>query len=430
MKKLILFVGAVFLSCAPVFAGGGQSGQTSSDGHIRGPITVIHHRTDMTEEFAEYARRFNEVYPDVQVNFETMTDYSGIIKIRMNTRDYGDVLLIPDGVTPPQYSTFFEPLGPVDELSEEYLGTTEAMYEGTVYGIPLNLNAAGIVYNTRVWREAGITELPRTPEEFLAALRLIRDNTDAIPYYTNYASGWALIQWEALRTSVAGDPSFVRNLAHTDAPFAPGSPHYTVYHLLYDIVDQGLCEEDPTTTDWESSKARLANGEIAAMALGSWAISQIKAFAENPDDVGYMPFPYNRDGVVYSGIGGDYKLVVNVHSPNKPAALAWLWWFANESGYAQSQGSIPPRRGADFPATLQAFEELGVEFIVDEPSPAGEEGWVDLIDNLSEVGLWTNDFKARIVEAAFGGRDESFDDIMADLNARWSAARAEIVGGQ
>ena len=40
--------------------------------------------------------------------------------------------------------------------------------------------------------EAGITELPKTPDEFLEDLQKIKDNTDAIPLYTNFAADWTM----------------------------------------------------------------------------------------------------------------------------------------------------------------------------------------------------------------------------------------------
>ena len=67
----------------------------------------------------------------------------------------------------------------------------------TGYGIPSTANAQGIVYNKAVFEEAGITELPTTPDEFLEDLQLIKDNTDAIPMYTNFAAGWTMGAWDA-----------------------------------------------------------------------------------------------------------------------------------------------------------------------------------------------------------------------------------------
>lgn len=396
-----------------------------------GSITVLTHRTDRLEDgtYDRYLAAFNEQYPDVSISFEGITDYEGEVAIRMATPDYGDVLMIPNSVRADQLGTFFEPLGTLDELSQQYNFITEKAFDGTVYGITIVGNAQGLVYNKKVWEEAGVTELPTTPEAFIAALQLIKDNTDSIPFYTNYADGWPMTQWEGNRGSITANPNYVNELAHTDAPWTEGSDHYVIDKLLYDIVAAGLNEEDPTTTAWEPSKDLIGSGEIATMLLGSWAIVQMQQAAANPDDIGYMPFPSQVDGVSWSTAGGDYHQGINVNSQNKEAARAWLDWFANESGFSSDEQGIPPAIGGEFPAALAAFDELGVQYISQLPAPAGEEGWVDNIDNEAEVGLWQPIYRQRIIDAARGATGESLDDIFTDLNTRWAAARAEVTGG-
>ena len=54
---------------------------------------------------------------------------------------------------------------------------------------------------------------------------------------------------------------------------------YAVYYTLYESVARGLIEESPSSTDWESSKRRINEGEIATMVLGSWAVEQCKEAA-------------------------------------------------------------------------------------------------------------------------------------------------------
>ena len=44
------------------------------------------------------------------------------MKTRMNSTEYGDLLMIPGDIKPQDYSYFFEPLGDKDELSKKYLG--------------------------------------------------------------------------------------------------------------------------------------------------------------------------------------------------------------------------------------------------------------------------------------------------------------------
>ena len=406
----------------------GGTDQSADPAEVSGEITFIHQRTDLNDTVFknEYIPRFNEKYPNVKVNLETMDDYEGQISIRMNTKDYGDVLLIPD-MPATDLPNFFEPLGSQEEMSQTYLFMDERAYQGTTYGIPITVNADGILYNKPVFEQAGITSIPATIEDFIAALQKIKDNTDAIPLYTNYAAGWALSQWESHRLSISGDPEYVTyKMVNENDPFVAGKPHYILYKLLYDVSNLDLIEDDPLTTDWESSKAWIGEGKIATMVLGSWAVSQAKELAANPDDIGYMPFPYQVDGKNYAASGGDYKIAVNVNSKNKEAAKAWLYWFINESGYALSQGGISPVIGDPFPETLKAFEDLGVQFVSNTPNP-DQEGYTDLIDQESEVGLWQPNFKLRIIEAAIGNRNESFDDIMNDLNTKWNTAREKIV---
>ena len=70
-------------------------------------------------------------------------------------------------------------------------------------------NVQGMVYNKAVFEEAGITELPKTPDEFLEDLQKIKDNTDAIPLYTNFAADWTMNAWDAyIDGNATGVPDF------------------------------------------------------------------------------------------------------------------------------------------------------------------------------------------------------------------------------
>lgn len=413
-----------FAGCSKDNSSGGSSGTGDK---LKGEITVITNRTDIVDTvYKDYAKKFNEKYPDVTVNFEALTDYAGEIKIRMNSKEYGDVLLIPDDVPSKELPNFFEPLGSVEELGKKYMFITEKAYDNKAYGIAIVGNAQGIVYNKKVFEKAGIKSLPKTPDEFIAAMKAIKEKCpDVIPYYTNYAAGWPLTQWENQIPSVSGDPEYVNSLANVDDPFAEGKPHYTVYKLMYDIVKNGLIEKDPTTSDWEKSKVDLAEGKIGAMVLGSWSISQMQEKAPDKNDIGYMPFPSNKDGKMYSATGGDYKIAINKNSKNKEAARAWLDFFVDESGYAVSQGGISPVKGTSLPENLSDFKSMNVTLVENNPAPAGKESLVDDIDKEAQVGRWQDNFKKRIVEAALNNK-ESFEDISRDLNSKWQAARAKV----
>ncbi|OBA02272.1 sugar ABC transporter substrate-binding protein [Paenibacillus polymyxa] len=421
----VLLVAGLFTGCSS------KKGTPAAGSDPKGPegeITVITQRTDIVDTvFQDYAKEFNKLYPNVKVNFQALADYDGQIKIRMGTRDYGDVLLIPGSIPIEELPNFFEPLGTYDEMKNKYTGIEERTVNGNSYGIPIAMVYSGVIYNKKVFKEAGITEIPKTPDQFLKALQQIKDKTKAVPLFTNYASGWALTQWESSLATVAGTKEYVNvTQPTTDDNFTKGQPHYELYKVLYDAAKNGLIEKDPTTTDWETSKADLAQGKIGTMVLGSWAIDQIKSVAPNKDDIGFMPFPTNASKVLVP-LAGDFNLGINVNSENKEAARAWVDWFTEKSNYAVEQaGSISPLKGAEMPAILKQYEKEGVVFEPLTPSPKGQEGIVDKIDKAGEIGLWQPDFKKRIIEAAVGNRPESYDTIMKDLNDAWVKARAEV----
>lgn len=413
---------------------GGESSTTSWEdlepSEIDGELTVITHRTDIVDTvYQDYRDQFNEIYPNVDVKFEALTDYGGEIMPRMNTEDYGDVQYIPVQVPIEDIPNFFEPLGTLEEMEDQYLGVEERAVDGQVYGIPIAMTYTGIMYNKAVFEEAGVENVPETQEEFIDALQKVKDNTDAIPMYTNYAAGWPLTQWEGAVTTTVGSVDYYNvEMLEDPTPFDAGDPHYEHYKLMYDIAEKGLIEEDPLTTDWEASKIMMNNGEIATMVLGSWALEQIAGAGDNPDDIAIMPYPNNADTTLMS-LGADLNISINKNSENKEAAHAWVDWFINDSGYSVEQaGGMSANLDIPLPEALAAGEELGWEFATLTPSPERKEGLLDEIDKESEVGLWLEPNKKILIEAAIGNRDMSYDDVMNDWNEDWKEAYEKIKG--
>lgn len=401
-------------------------------------FTILNHRTDLAESGAWdtlYVQPFKAKYPGIkEVSVESIRDYHTDVRTRMNTTEFGDVLVIPNGVTASEYANFFEPLGSVADLKAKYRFIEESgNFEGTVYGIAINGNGNGFLYNKKVFEQAGITEWPKTPDEFIAALQAIKTNVPGVdPLYTNYAAGWPMSQWQPDAVVAVGDPDFAAQQAHDAAPWEAGKGQYIVDKLLYDVVKAGLNEKDPTTTDWEPSKQLVATGKIGVMVLGSWAISQMQGVAKtagaDPEDISYMPFPMQVDGKFQATTGGDLRLAINKNSPCKEAAHAWVDFFIDESGYAANESGIPTAIEGASPAWFQAFKDAGVNLFSENPPPAGEEGLRDNVAKEAEIDLWGNVYRQALVDDARGQTDKGMDALFADLNKRWGEAKAELGG--
>ena len=135
-------------------------------------IKVLTHRTDIVDTtFQDYIKKFNESYPNITIEYEAVTDYAEDIKLRLTTDDWGDICGIPTNLQKNELEDEFISYGDKKTLDENYVLLNNFAYNGNVYGIPSTGNAQGIVYNKKVFEEAGVTELPKTPTEFIEALQ-------------------------------------------------------------------------------------------------------------------------------------------------------------------------------------------------------------------------------------------------------------------
>lgn len=399
-------------------------------------ISFFSNRTDLDSEdyggvtWKEYIEAFNEVYPDITVNVITDTNYAEDAKTHLQSGDYETVILIP-AIDKADLSSYFESFGTLDVMNGQINYADHWEYQGEVYGVPSTATAQGIVYNKRVFEEAGVTELPKTPEDFIAALKKIKEHdASIIPLYTNYAAGWTMGSWDDYTgISATGDVNYTNGtLLHEKDPFRDygDSTHpYAVYKILYDAVAQGLTEDDYSTTDWEGCKGMINRGEIGCMVLGSWAYPQMEAAGDNAADIGYMPFPITVGGKQYALAGPDYCYGINKNASvdEKQAGIIFVKWMTEQSGFVYNEDGLPIKAGST--ETKLSFDN--VEFLQEAPAAEGEEDLLNELNSESELNYRAGGDRRiqLIIEHASMG-DMEFDDIMNEWNEKWTQAQEAL----
>ena len=185
-------------------------GETGKD--IKTTITFFNGRTDMGlasypgKNWESYIKDFNAMYPNITVKSQTDSNYadSALTRLQANN-DSWDIMMIP-AVDRSEFSNYFVSYGKTEDMDKEIKLANEKAYDGQTYGIATDGQTSGVVYNAKVFKEAGVTDLPKTPEEFQAALkasqrkrpRLLRSTR------TSLKSG----QWaHGINTSVAMPPA-------------------------------------------------------------------------------------------------------------------------------------------------------------------------------------------------------------------------------
>lgn len=435
-------------SASPATSGTSASGASSAGGtaapvsmdqinlgtdytDIKANLKFITHRTDLLDtDFAEYIKDFQKMYPNVSIEYEGITNYVDDFTTRLSTGDWGDICMIPTTISKSDLGEYFISYGTEDTLRKKYTLLDNFTYNGQSYGMPSMANLSGVVYNKKVFSDAGITTVPVTPDEFMEDLQKIKDKTDAVPLYTNFAAGWTMTAWDAYIDGTAtGDPNFSNaGLDEGKNPFSDrgdGTGPYAVYNTLYEAVSKKLTEDDPTTTDWEGSKGMLNSGKIGCMFLGSWAIPQMKSAGKNADEIAYMPFPISVNGIQYAVEAPDYCYGINKNSSkdNQIAAICYVKYLMEKSGYAAAQGGMDCIAGAEMPDFLKDFESDKIRIIVNEAAPAGKETLHNDINNDSELGLNVSGAcaKAVVQNAVSGG--ESMKDLADEWNKAWASAQ-------
>lgn len=361
-------------------------------------------------KYSEYKKEFEAKNPGTEVEFKVVPSYEAAGYQYIVNGNAGDVVMIPERMTEEEIKQYFIPFGTTEKIAskyrEKYIHKLE--YDGVIYGLPEYMMPQGIAYNKRVLEYAGIVELPKTPEDFLAMLKQIKSyDAGIVPFYVNVEEDgledWQLQVWG----SVTGDPEYhYDGMVMETNPFSEGSPNYIVHKLLYDIVKDKACQQE--NIPYKRAKAMLNCGEIGCMLVNWKELSAIREAGTNPDDIGYMPFPYNIDGVQYATATYGYCYGIPLTSENKVTAEAFVDYMIKESGYANSVGAITLKKKVSKPTLLQDF--TGVTMVVDAAPLEDKEGrYEDLCEN-SGILLDDVSSKMEVIRVA-GGLYEGGEEL-------------------
>lgn len=406
----------------PILMVGCKSKEEKKTDEIGGTIKVVTSRTDADELFAKIKEDFKKLYPNVEdIVWESSSDYDKYISTRMNTKDYGDVLFIPFTMngTPEEYENYFEALGSVSELEEKYIDVTEADYNDIAYGLPVALNSLGIIYNEEVLKKAGVEEMPTSTEEFIEACKKIKENTDAIPFYTNYNK--TLGTWGGTLTSYGGE-QYRSEMLKAGTAFKEGQPIREIMDLFYELSSNGLTEPDPITGDFNKSLQMLADGQVAMIMKGSQDAKMIQGLTSNGSKISIASLPVKFNGQTSIAFGAPSVIGINKNSENKATAKAFLEFFISAaSGYAEDLGGMSPSKEDLSDEQKEIFEKNNIVLTSATETPEIDAKYA-AISNEVGVGRLTDVLQKVINIGLYPNQNESYTDYVNSLEAKWEAA--------
>lgn len=363
-RKIITFATSLAVVSSLLTMGG-----CSSEKSGKTVVRMLQYKPEAVKAFESIEQRFNETHDNIELKIESPNEAMTVLKTRLIKEDYPDIVGIGGDIN---YSNFldaelfmdisdFEGLSDIKPSYLQIEKDLEFIPQDGVYALPYVANAAGVLYNKKMFRENG-WEVPATWTEFTDLCKKIQSETDIYPLYFGYKDTWTtLAPWNALAVGLA-DADICSQVSAGKTTFAEG--YAEVAEKDKKLLDYG--EPNPYAYSYNDACTAFARGESAMYTIGSYAVPQI--LSVNPDmEIDSFPFPANdneEDNVLNSGV--DLLFAVMKETKNKDAVyevLNFLYEDETIQIYLNDQSAVPCKKG-DF--TLPSMLDGMKQYIADD----------------------------------------------------------------
>jgi len=204
-----------------------------------------------------------------------------------------------------------------DIIKDTYPGPLSTnVWKGHYYGLPLDTNTQVLLWNKKLFDEAGIANPPATMEEFTTdACKL----TDASKQRYGYAEGGTYFWAPAPIFYTMGGKVTDENIT-TATGYINGPESVAAFTMLKDLYDKG-CLSPNLLGGGIATDAGHAEGNYAMIIDGPWMVDIYKN--NYPDfQVNFAPIPTGPQGTTSSVVGGE-DVVVLEGTKNLDAAMKW-----------------------------------------------------------------------------------------------------------
>ncbi|MFC5718738.1 extracellular solute-binding protein [Streptomyces gamaensis] len=287
-----------------------------------------------------------------------------------------------------------------------------AVFEGKQYAAPWWAANRVVIYNKKIWADAGITDVPKTRDEFFKDLEAIKKKGDAEPLYLP-GQNWYFFDGLTIGTGAElvkkDGKKYVSNLA--DPKVAKAMDIYKQYQS-FSSAPKDKDEATPQQADI------FAKGRTGAFIGMGWeAATAIKANPAIEKDMGYFTIPGESADKPEGVFLGGSNLAIAEGSKKQDLAKEFLRIVLsdkNETALAKEAGLTPNKESLLPGLKGNLAAEAGA------PAVAGG-GTTPLIPEWAAVENAPNPIKAYMTAVLSGkSADEAAKQVEADINKRLS----------
>jgi multiple sugar transport system substrate-binding protein len=355
----ILFI--VFLSLILLFASACQSNPQSNNGVTK--VTLWHgiNPPENRDIFDALVDKFNQTHQDIQVE---------ALYIGQPDAQLPKIIASVANGQPPDMLWFVPQLtGQLIELNairplEDWLDKSPlksdidpAMFEtmrlnSHLWSVPFATNNAAIFYRPSLFKEAGITNLPKTWDELKAVSKnltkdLDRDGrSDRYGMLLSLGTGeWTVFTWLPFIFSAGGE------LLQGDNPNLINPGAVKALEFGSSLVKDGVAILSSPERGYELDN--FLSGQVAMQITGPWTLAQLRQ-----SQVDYDAFPIPILEKPAAVVGGENLFVFKTDAQRESASLKFLEYIIGEefqTSWALQTGYLPINIKAQKNPEYQAF---------------------------------------------------------------------------
>jgi raffinose/stachyose/melibiose transport system substrate-binding protein len=340
MKRLLLiclsllFTFGIMAGCSSGSTSGTDDKEGTKDsGEETVTLNLFQFKVEIADQLQEMIKEFEAEHPNIKVKLETVgggADYGAALKAKFASGEQPDIFnnggfkeleLWKEHLADLSGEPWVEHLLPIGKVP-----MTDT--DGKLYGMPVNLEGYGFVYNKDLFKKAGIKEPPANITELKDAAEKLKDS-GTTPFSAGYGEWWVIGQ-HLLNIPFAQqeDPiAFIEGLYDGTEKFTDNEQFKQFKEVLDTEINFG--NDNPLTTDYNTQVTQFAAGQTAMLQQGNWTENMI--YEVNPDmNMGFLPIPISDDeNADRLPVGVPNNWVLNKNSEHLDEAKLFLEWMVS-----------------------------------------------------------------------------------------------------
>ncbi|MCA1039211.1 ABC transporter substrate-binding protein [Bacillus infantis] len=340
MKRLLLiclsllFTFGIMAGCSSESTSGTDDKEGTKDsGEETVTLNLFQFKVEIADQLQEMIKEFEAEHPNIKVKLETVgggADYGAALKAKFASGEQPDIFnnggfkeleLWKEHLADLSDEPWVEHLLPIGKVP-----MTDT--DGKLYGMPVNLEGYGFVYNKDLFEKAGIKEPPANISELKDAAKKLKDS-GITPFSAGYGEWWVIGQ-HLLNIPFAQqeDPiAFIEGLYDGTEKFTDNEQFKQFKEVLDTEINFG--NDNPLTTDYNTQVTQFAAGQTAMLQQGNWTENMI--YEVNPDmNMGFLPIPISDDEKADRlPVGVPNNWVLNKNSEHLDEAKMFLEWMVS-----------------------------------------------------------------------------------------------------